>query len=226
MKQPFPRLARTLTASLLLALSGPSRAAPLLTFDFDAPGGAFTSAPSFLAPGIATATWSTITGSPTDFGGDPGRAIAASGFTTGNALRLTLLAEPGHRIALDELAFDARASASGPDTWTAGPAGGTALAGPVGSSFAPAGGVLVTVPAPSLVLEFGGTGASASSGTLRLDNVALGGTVTAVALPPGAALIATPLAGWLLARVRRRLFSAPRAPSFARRRAAGSRVRG
>lgn len=203
MEQAILRSARMLAALLTLTAATQAPAATLAAFDFEDAGGAFELEPEQLAAGIAAAAWTALSGAPSDFAGDPGRAIAVSGFTGGNALRLTLIAAPGRAITLDGLTFDARASASGPDTWTLGTAVGTLLAGPVGGSFGPAGGPLAAGPDPAVVLEFGGTGASSSSGTLRLDNVVVSGAVSAVSLPPAVMLAATPLAGWLLGRLRR-----------------------
>ena len=51
------------------------------------------------------------------------------------------------------------------------------------------------------VIDLAATGATSSAGTLRLDNVVLTGKVSAIPLPPGFYLFATPLVGLALNRI-------------------------
>jgi len=187
------------------AVSGAAHASTLATFSFDGANGAFDAGPGTLASGLVSALWRDDAGRLSDLAGNPGRALSASGFTGTNQLHLVLEQSGAHRFALDRLLFDVRGSASGPDTWTLSHAGTELARGAVTGSFRSfdvALGVLSN--ARELVLDFAGGGATAITGTLRLDNVRLEGELRPVPLPGSFFLFATPLLGALLARLRMR----------------------
>jgi hypothetical protein len=188
--------ARALALTTLLCTSANAPAALLLDFDFERSDGTFTLEPGFLAPGIASATWDDVLGLLADFAGQPGRALALSGFTNGNALSLAVTAAPGLRLVAERLRFDLRVSASGPTAWQLADAGGTLAAGPTTTQFGRVEVVFASPLAGALLdLTLSGSGASSAAGTLRLDNVELHGSLQPVPLPGPLFLIVTPLLG-------------------------------
>jgi hypothetical protein len=135
----------------------------------------------------------------TDLQGNPGRALAASGFTTGNRLHLTLAFAAALEFALERLELDVRASASGPQSFRLERAGTVLTQAALTSAFSH---LDLTLNehgrGDALMLDFIGIGATATSGTWRLDNVRLYGSLSPVPLPGGAFLLVTPLVGLLL----------------------------
>ncbi|MCB1746149.1 MAG: hypothetical protein H6977_06535 [Gammaproteobacteria bacterium] len=209
------------SALLMCQAGSPVQAAVLAVFDFDAAGGGFTTTPGLLHPDVATASFTTTLTPLADFAGNPGRALASSGFTLGNRIVLELAARPGQQLLAESLAFDARVSASGPQTWSIALAGAAAQSGPLTTAFAP---VTLTfdgaAAAPQIVIEFAGAGASSASGTWRLDNLRVEGQVIAnpVPLPAGLPLLGSATLAAAVLRRRRR------SPIPASRRPAGSRA--
>ncbi len=188
----------TTLALLLCATSPGSPGAVLVSFDFDDPLGQFEALPQFLHPGLASALFSDDAGTLTDFAGaGDGRALAASAFTAGNRIRLALQAAPGNAVTPTGLQFDLRASASGPQQWLLEVDDVAIASGATATTFETVVVALPALPAASaFVIALGGDGASSSRGTLRLDNFALSGSVSALplagALPLlGAALLVT-----------------------------------
>lgn len=222
-------IARHLPASIAAALLGSTFPATssgqmLATFDFEDDAGAFESVPQLLHPELTAASFGAALGALTDFAGDPGRAIAASGFASGNRIELDLAAAAGHRITVERMRFDLRVSASGPTQWRLETAGAAPVSGATSTDFTAAVADLPgALPAATVRLALGGLGASSDAGTLRLDNVVVEGAVKTVALPPALALAALPAAGCLLPGRRRRLKSGR--ATLSRHRAGGSRSR-
>lgn len=176
-----------------LFLNG-AAAATLVVFDFDDESGNFEITPEFTDTAISDALWSDDLGLLADFAGNPGRALATSGFPAGNALHLALILQPGFEITIDRIRFDLRASASGPGLWQIAAAGFTLASGVVTTSFDTYEAVIALLPAQqSLTLDLETQGASSSAGTLRIDNVELIGSLTPVTLPAAVYLFATPL---------------------------------
>jgi len=179
-------------------------AALLARFDFDDAGGGFTLDPDFLAPGLTLARWGDALDLLADFAGNPGRALASSGFTNGNRFVLVLALTPGWQLQDASLDFQLRGSASGPRRWRL-EAGGTAYGeGTIGSVFAPYHVALGGLPGSGAwTLDLLGLDATATSGTLRLDNAELHGELTSVPLPGAWFLVLTPLLGHGLGRLAR-----------------------
>ena len=200
------RLRACLIASLcFVAVPATSHASTLAAFTFDTASGAFDASPGTLAPGLLSAVWRDDAGRLSDLAGNPGRALSASGFTGTNQLHLVLNQGGGQRFALERLLFDIRGSASGPNGWTLSHAGTPLAFGAVSSTFRSFDVALAVLSnARELVLDLGGSGATAITGTLRLDNVRLEGELQPVPLPGSFFLFATPLLGALLARLRGR----------------------
>lgn len=139
--------------------------------------------------------WFDAQGSLTSFGGNPGRALAARTFLDGNALILVVNVLAGFSIDLDSYTFDHQASASGPMNWDLKINGVPITSGPTTTSFTGVSGELslhgITDP---IIVELFGSGAPSNSGTYRLDNFALTGSVTTVPLAPGIVLLGSGLA--------------------------------
>jgi hypothetical protein len=195
------RVALVICTLLSLGTDG-AAGALLLRYDFDDLAGNFELVPEFADPAIATATWSDDFGTLTEFAGNPGRALATNGFTNGNALHLALSLQPGFTIALEGFRFDLRASPSGPTSWQLAVNGGTFASGVVTTAFETVDVALALAgPSPGFLIDIDGAGATSAAGTLRLDNVELTGSVSAVTLPTGFYLFATPLIGIALNRI-------------------------
>ena len=112
----FYRRARvcTLLFTLLAFNIEGASSALLLSYDFKDGAGEFELVPEFSDPAISAAEWTDDFGLLTEFAGNPGRALATSGFTNGNAFHLALSFQPSLAIALEGIHFDLRASPSGP----------------------------------------------------------------------------------------------------------------
>jgi hypothetical protein len=223
MTMTLPHRARpcALTALLLCAIAAPADAAVLAVFDFDTAEGGFTAAPSLLHADLASAAFSTTLAPLSDFAGNPGRALATTGFTLGNRIVLDVIARPGHAVLATRLSFDARVSASGPQRWLVALDEAPPRSGPLTTAFTPVAIDFDAAAAASrIVISFAGEDASSASGTLRLDNLQLEGTLIASPVPLPAGLPALGCGTLAAAVLRRRRKTIP-----ASRRPAGSRGR-
>ena len=200
------RIRASLFSSLCLtALTGAAHADTLAAFSFDGANATFDASPGTLAPGLISAVWRDDAGRLSDLTGNPGRALSVSGFTGTNQLHLVLEQSGGQRFALERLHFDIRGSASGPNAWRVSQAGMLLGSGAVTSTFRSFNIALdLASDVRELVLDLAGSGATAITGTLRLDNVRLEGELRPVPVPGSFFLFATPLVGALLARLRQR----------------------
>lgn len=188
---------RALTRSVLLGALplASSQAAVLAAFDFDGADGAFDAMPDAIHADLSSAAFSDHAGTLGDFAGVSGRALSATAFNDGNAIILTLVSTPDRRIEIDRVRFAVRVSASGPSTWQLAVGDTPAASGPATTSFDAFDVELSGFGGNGgLALALSGLGASSSSGTLRLDNVSIEGTVSAVPLPPALLLATVPLA--------------------------------
>ncbi|MGR8918288.1 MAG: hypothetical protein ACU85V_01625 [Gammaproteobacteria bacterium] len=212
------------TCSAILLTSPAANAATLAAFDFDDAGGGFTLVPATLDDAIGASRFELDHGELVDFSGAPGRALAASGFDPDNRLRLTLTALPGRRLQTAGFAVDLRRSASGPASWQLMLNGVSLAAGSVSTGFERVEvAVAAATPVAELVFELRGSDATSARGTLRLDNLAVSGTVSSVPLPAAPALLAAPLLA-LGAATLRQARRRPSRPTRARRRGPGSTV--
>ena len=200
------RIRACLFSTLCLgAVPGAIQASTLVDFSFDGPNASFDAAPGTLAPGLSGAVWHDDLGRLSDLAGNPGRALSVSGFTGINKLHLVLEQSGGQRFTLERLHFEIRGSASGPNSWTLSQADTQLASGAITSSFRSFDIPLdVLSEAHELVLDLAGSGATAITGTLRIDNVRLEGTLQPVPLPGSIFLFVTPLLGATLARLRQR----------------------
>jgi hypothetical protein len=198
------RVRACLVSTLCLgAVAGTAHASTLVAFSFDGANAGFDAAPGTLAPDLISAVWRDDLGRLGDLTGNPGRALSVSGFTGINKLHLVIEQDAAQRFALERLHFDIRGSASGPNSWSLSQAGTQLASGAITTGFRSFDIPLnVLSDARQLVLDLAGSGATAITGTLRLDNVRLDGELRPVPLPGSFFLFATPLLGALLARLR------------------------
>jgi hypothetical protein len=188
---PRGRTIRTTLLAILPLLSPPpSSAEVLLLFDFDDGLGGFENTPDQALPQLAAGSWTDLDGTLTNFGGNPGRALAARSFDDGNTLEFTFAIAPGFVLDLDGYAFDQRASSQGPANWTLIVDSATVASGETSLDFTlETGQTLVTGLMGAVTVGITGTGGSTNSGTLRIDNFSLSGQITAVPLPSSLLLL-------------------------------------
>jgi len=186
----------TLHAGALLATLGISNcaSATLVLFDFDSDNG-FQLTAEEQHPQIINTAINLTLGDLTDFAGNPGRALGATGFVNTNSITVQLSAAAGWRFSVDALQFDLRVSPSGPSDWQLNLNGATLGSGvtatrfvthslnrqPVGQGFQ-----------SSHMIELQASNAVSAQGTLRLDNLKVSGKINAVPLPATWVLLGTP----------------------------------
>ena len=191
-----------LCALLLLCAPTCWSMSEIVFFDFDGAGG-FEPGPEFIAPSLSTLGWTPQKGTLSDFSGTPGRALAARQFADSNLLILDVEITDGFTVDLTALSFDHLASSSGPTQWQVSindvliTFGATALAFETAAAMFEIGGIRDNI---SIVIR--GSGARSNSGTFRMDNFSLGGSVNPVPIVPPIALLSSAVA--LLPLLRRR----------------------
>ncbi|MCC6201895.1 MAG: hypothetical protein IT494_02685 [Gammaproteobacteria bacterium] len=179
-----------------------TNAATLVLFDFEDANDAFELTPDFLAAGVAAGAWSDIDGTLTGSLGDPGRALSSKSWADGNALRFTLLPQPGQALMLDGFSFDEQASGTGPKGWQLRIDGVPVAIGDTASAFATHAGVFSAEPLTGAIeISLLGLDASANAGTWRIDNFALTGAVAPVPTPGGLVLLLSGIAGLVGLRI-------------------------
>ena len=147
----------------------------IVSFDFDDSNGSFENAPEILNFGLATLPWAVQRGTLTDFSGSPssGRAIGARSFVDGNSLIFELIVEHGFSASIDGYAYSGGGLSGNYDLVN----GALSLEDLTGSVF----------------IAVAGSAASSNSGTYRLDNFVLTGTVSSVPLAPSLLLFGSGL---------------------------------
>lgn len=170
--------------SAALAWCLPAPATPIVGFDFDDGSGGFVNSAALLASGFTASAWADSDGTLTDFSGNPGRALAAKSWHDGNALWFTLFSPPGTSWNFEGFSFDQRASSTGPLAWTLKLGGMTAGGGATTQSFSTAAGPgAVTGLSGAVLVELAADGAPSSTGTWRIDNFRLDGSIVQVPEP-------------------------------------------
>ncbi len=174
----------TTAALATFATAAAASAATIAAFDFDGD----VASPSFEALNVDVSDVTVTDGNVSFFGGASGDAIATNGFTTaGQGFSFIITPESGFEVDFTEFSFVSRRSDTGP---TSSPivVGGTSF-GSVsnGTSF---GSTPFTIDITSVddvtgatTFFIGGSGASGSSGTLRIDNISVTGDVTVIPEP-------------------------------------------
>jgi len=166
----------------------------LIGFDFEDESGVFENIADISASGLDTSGWQVQTGTLLDFGGNPGRALAARNFVDGNVLVLEVGIAPGLEVHLDRVAFDHFGSSSGPSLWGLRINGVDILGGDVPASFEHIDGALSEDLLSGLLrVEIWGSGASSNNGTYRVDNFELAGVATPVPVMPAIFLFGSAL---------------------------------
>lgn len=189
----FCSAARLATAGIALAFATTAPAATLISFDFDTDAGEFTLAPDYIAAAIEGAEWSLESGNLTDYAGVSGLALGGRGFDPENAFTLTIDLAPQTVLQLDTIQFSDRASASGPTALRVTLGTQTLLTAPTSTDFLTRSITDVSATyTDRLILHFAGLDAGSASGTWRLDDVVLDGTISVSSVPIPAAI-------WLLA---------------------------
>lgn len=156
----------------------------VLLYDFEDTNGDFDLSAEVRADGLELGDWSVINSTLRDFSGNPGRAIASGGFSSGNAFELPISVADGQVLQLSKFGFDQSASASGPVNWTLSindvnvASGATSVGFQTISEPLALGGIT-----GSFLLAILGDGASSNAGTYRIDNFFLEGSVSPVPLP-------------------------------------------
>ena len=161
---------------------GPTNVTVLYTFDA---ASAFTNGPNTVPAGLSAGLFVSGDGIFTNFGGNPGRAIADSGFTgTGNNyFTCTITISSGLVFNLKSLRFDDQRSNSGPAIWTiqssADSFASDLAAGSSHLSFSTNDAALsVTNITGAFTLRISGGSAGSAGGTWRIDNVAISGELS------------------------------------------------
>ncbi len=169
----------------------------IISYDFEDPSGVFENEPETVVSGIDALAWFDRHSSLTNFTGNPssGRALAARTFLEGNTLTLILDVAPGFSTNLDGYSFDHLASASGPVIWDLKVNAIHIAAGNTSTSFSNVNDDLALSDITNrITVELSASGATSNSGTYRVDNFVLTGTVTPVPIAPGIVLFASALA--------------------------------
>ena len=184
-----------LTFALLFAASSQlftvCSADTLLFFDYEDDNGQFELNPEFAFAGLDVQTWTVLSSSIRDFAGNPARAMASSGFDTGNRFELMVNLDPGAVVELSGFSFDQLASASGPGNWALTIDGVEIANGLTTNTFATESGAFSLAPlTETFTIGLGAAGASSNRGTWRIDNFTFTGAVHPVPLPASLGLLA------------------------------------
>lgn len=182
-----------------------------------------TSTASNLTPGAffgLSGTPATGSGTPVYAAGSGGGFFTAAAWTDPapgtNYFQFTLTPDEGHSFSATSISFGYRATGTGPtayalrssaDSFSSDLASATFI---TDGNWHASGSLSITLPelATATAFRIYGSGASSASGTLRIDDVTLGGSVGAIAVPEPATyatvfgLVA--LAGMAIRRCRRR----------------------
>jgi hypothetical protein len=201
--------ARFLFSVLALSLAvSPCAQAQLVTYTFGSAGSPTTDANS-VTTNLSASVFSGSVGSPGTGSGTPvysagsgGSFFSASSWTGaapgGNYFEFTLTPADGYRFDVTSVSFGYRATSTGPTAFAfRSSSDGYASDLAAGSltndgSWYASGAVSITLSALASGTTFRvyGSGASAAGGTLRLDDVTLNGTVSAVPEPATVAALA------------------------------------
>ena len=175
----------------------------IVSYDFEDVAGSFENAPETSLPEVDPLPWFDVLGTLTNFTGNPGRALAARSFLDSNSILLVVNLLPGFSAHLDGYSFDHLASSSGPVNWDLKINDIPVASGLTSTSFSGASGELFLDDITgSFTVALSGSAATSNSGTYRLDNFVLSGTVTPVPLAPGIVLFGSALA-FMSTRLRR-----------------------
>ena len=185
-----------LSLGIFPQLFAPAQAETVLVYDFEDSNGDFDLNADLVASALDPAAWQVAASSIRDFSGNPGRAMASSGFSTGNTFLLNVAVEPGTVVQLSGFAFDQLASASGPASWQLEINGFEVASGATTGSFSTESALFDFAPlTDAFVIGLSGAGASSNLGTFRVDNFTLSANIQPVPLPASSGLLAAACLG-------------------------------
>lgn len=163
----------------------------LVYYDFDLGTAVFTPNPAYVTSYLSASAFTVDSGFYTNYQGNPtaGRAIGGTGWNTSNHYwAFTLTVSNGYQLAVGLMRFDTYRSATGPQSWMLrysvdGYASNLASGTNAVSSWGETNVAYLSLIGLTSAVTFRvyGTNASGSTGTWRLDNVRLLGSVTALA---------------------------------------------
>ena len=180
-------------------------AATVARYDFDDAGGKFANVAEDVAPHLVASPWTVVNGTLTSGTGVTGSALSARSFESQNRLSFFLTPDAGHMLTLDHISFALRVINTGPKLWRVTLNNVDIATGTTHTTFTDE---LVTLHAVTSTQGFElalfGNKASSSAGVLRLDNVVVDGTLSAVPIPASGYLLASALVGGVRRTIRRR----------------------
>jgi hypothetical protein len=144
-------------------------------------------APTIFNANLNTSSWSNSTGSWTSFAGSTGQAISLNDSSGTPTITLTFNVATGYQMSVSSFNFWRRRSASGSQNWSMTINGIDVGSGTVPTTGAAIGTTVVASPVSNLtgvitvVLSLSG---ASGTGTFRLDDFTLNGTVTTTAPSP------------------------------------------
>ncbi|RYD96330.1 MAG: hypothetical protein EOP54_14010, partial [Sphingobacteriales bacterium] len=171
-----------------IALAGSDAAAQVYLHNFGTTsisGNTYTVPPTTLAPGLSGSTWTNSTaGGWTNFAGAAGEALSLQNSSGTPVLTLTFNVTPGNQLDISSFSFWRQRSGSGAQNWTMAINGIAVGTGTVPTSGATTGQITVANPiigltgAVTVTMTLSG---ATGTGTFRLDDFRLNGTVTPTA---------------------------------------------
>ena len=168
----------------------------MLLYDFEDANGDFDLNAEVIDAGLSVSSWTVLSSTVRDFAGNPGRAMASGGFSSGNAFELMVTVDAGSVLSLSGFAFDQFASGSGPSDWQLHIDGMTVATGSTAGSYTNETGALnLNALSDTFTIGLSGSGASSNLGTFRIDNFSLSGDVQPVPLPASLGLFAAACCG-------------------------------
>ena len=168
----------------LLLFATTLRAETLLTFSFENADGDFDLGASTRVADILEVEWRDDSGTLREYAGNPTKALGARQWNIGNSLILDVTLAPGAVLTIDTIRFDQRASATGAtniEMFVDDRAVGTRDT-TLDFEEQRFDGLQQLVAGP-FQIRIAGLGGSSSSGTYRIDNFALSGSVAAAPVP-------------------------------------------
>jgi hypothetical protein len=189
------RPALGLAALISLISSIPQAEAALVAhYDFEDAAGNFSNLAELLAPELSASAWADADNTLGSAAGNPGFALNARNFHDGNQFFVNLSPAAGFELSLTGISFDHRISATGPTDWELRLNGTPIASGITSTTFKSENITFESIASGDpLVLALYGSGAGGSTGTMRLDNVSISGTLSAASPVP------LPAAVWLFA---------------------------
>lgn len=200
----LPRVLLALLLGVFPHLFSVASADTVLLYDFEDLNGDFDLSADVIANGIEAGSWSVVSSTIRDFSGNPGRAMASSGFSVSNAFIVPITVAEGNVLQLNTVVFDQSASSSGPVDWEIKVADVSVASGTTTGSFETTStGLTLDGLTGSFLIEISAVGASSNRGTFRIDNFIVDGNIQPVPVPGAVILLVSGCLGLLSAGRRR-----------------------